>query len=214
MYEKFYSLSLDKQERIINAALKEFGKFGYKKTSAEQIASEAQISKGMIFHYFGTKLKLYEFLISYSYKYMKKAFSQATIDTSGLDYIEQYKVITKMKLKTYGDNSFIFDFLTMLYLHPENTEISEEVKCYYLKIIELRESILKSMELSASNNDFRDDIDLERIKKYIKWIIEGYSQEIIFKIGGKALSDVNIDYAWDEFDEILDDLKRIFYKKV
>lgn len=214
MYEKFYSLSLDKQERIINAALKEFGKYGYKKTSAEQIALEAQISKGMIFHYFGTKLNLYEFLINYSYEFVRRAFSQAMADINGLDYIEQYKVITKLKLSAYQDNSFVFEFLTMLYLHPENTEISKECSLYFSKIIEFREEVLKAMELSSDNNNFRKDIEMEKVKKYIKWILEGYSQEIIFKIGDKALSDVNLDYAWDEFDEVLDDLKRTFYKKV
>lgn len=53
--ERFFRLSEEKQNSIIDAALKAFGINGYKKTSVSDIAAEAGISKAMVFHYFGTK---------------------------------------------------------------------------------------------------------------------------------------------------------------
>ena len=38
MYEKFLALDENKRDIILRAALQEFGKYGYKKTSVEQIA--------------------------------------------------------------------------------------------------------------------------------------------------------------------------------
>lgn len=61
--EKFLNLPVEKQNIIIDAALKNFAVHGYKKTSISDIASSAGISKAMVFHYFGTKKELYVYLV-------------------------------------------------------------------------------------------------------------------------------------------------------
>ena len=43
MNTRFYSLELEKQQRIINAALKEFARNGYEKASTNEIVKEAEI---------------------------------------------------------------------------------------------------------------------------------------------------------------------------
>ena len=55
MNERFYSLSQDKQQRIINAAYKVFALNSYKKAPMSEIANEAEISKALLFHYFRNK---------------------------------------------------------------------------------------------------------------------------------------------------------------
>lgn len=49
----------EKVARILQAALHEFATQGYRAAKTEVIASEAQVSKGLIFHYFGNKANLY-----------------------------------------------------------------------------------------------------------------------------------------------------------
>ena len=61
MNEKFFDLKKEKQDRMINAALKVFGMRGYQFASTDDIVREAGISKGLLFHYFGSKLGLYSF---------------------------------------------------------------------------------------------------------------------------------------------------------
>ncbi len=53
--EKLKSLTLDKQERIINASLAEFARNGYERASTNEIVKEAGISKGSLFVYFNNK---------------------------------------------------------------------------------------------------------------------------------------------------------------
>ena len=62
MNEKFFSLPLDKQEKIINAGFRVFSQNSYKKSPMSEIASEAGISKSLLFHYFRNKKELYLFL--------------------------------------------------------------------------------------------------------------------------------------------------------
>lgn len=58
------NIDLKKYERIIQAALKQFAKQGYQRANTEDIAIAAGVSKGLVFHYFGNKQKLYERTIS------------------------------------------------------------------------------------------------------------------------------------------------------
>lgn len=62
MYEKFYSLPPEKQQRIINAGFRIFSQNSYKKSPMQEIANEAAISKSLLFHYFQNKKDLYLFL--------------------------------------------------------------------------------------------------------------------------------------------------------
>jgi len=66
MYDKFLSLEPDKQEKIINAAMKEFAEKGYTQASTNEIVREAGISKGLLFHYFSNKKQLFFFLHDYA----------------------------------------------------------------------------------------------------------------------------------------------------
>jgi len=68
--EKFFDLKKEKQDRIINAALKVFALNGFQRASTDEIVKEASISKGLIFHYFTSKLGLYSFLYDYSTRFM------------------------------------------------------------------------------------------------------------------------------------------------
>ena len=63
MNEKFQSLSQEKQQAVINAAMEVFGKNEYKRASTDLIAAKAGISKGLLFYYFRNKKELYLSLI-------------------------------------------------------------------------------------------------------------------------------------------------------
>ena len=70
MNEKFFDLKKEKQDRMINASLKVFAMNGYAHASTDDIVREAGISKGLLFHYFVSKLGLYSFIYDYSIRYV------------------------------------------------------------------------------------------------------------------------------------------------
>ena len=81
MNEKFFDLKKDKQDRIINAAIKIFATNGYRHSSTDDIVKEAGISKGLLFHYFGSKIRLYEFLYDYCVKFLTLELGNSIQDT-------------------------------------------------------------------------------------------------------------------------------------
>lgn len=210
IYDNFLALGEGKQERIRTAAMREFGRYGYKKTSVEQIAKKANIAKGMVFHYFGSKQGLFEYLSSYACEVIVKYFGDLEEALGELDFIEQYHYATQTKLKAFLEYPYVFELLTMFFMHPENLEISESIEEKYKRVIDLRSKVFAVMLNSDNTRSFRDDISTDKAKKYIAWLIDGYSQYLIGNLGRKPLADMNLDDYWDEFDEILCDLKRLF----
>ncbi len=47
--------SPESRERILDAALEEFGAWGYESASTNRVCRQAEISKGLLFHYYKTK---------------------------------------------------------------------------------------------------------------------------------------------------------------
>lgn len=62
MNERFYALSPEKQQAIINAGYRVFSQNSFKNSPMSEIAAEAGISKSLLFHYFHNKKELYLFL--------------------------------------------------------------------------------------------------------------------------------------------------------
>ncbi len=55
MNERFFLLQEEKQNQIINSAYKVFATNSYKKAPMSEIADAGNISKALLFHYFGNK---------------------------------------------------------------------------------------------------------------------------------------------------------------
>lgn len=55
----------DKRKRVIEVALREFAEHGYARASTNAITEAAGVSKGLLFHYFGSKKELYLDVLRY-----------------------------------------------------------------------------------------------------------------------------------------------------
>ena len=53
--EKFWDLKKSKQDNMINGSLKVFAAGGFRHASTDEIVAEAEVSKGLLFHYFYSK---------------------------------------------------------------------------------------------------------------------------------------------------------------
>lgn len=63
--ETFHNLPEEKQNVIIQMGLKEFASKSYAEASTDHIIKECGISKGILFHYFGSKKNFYIYLLEY-----------------------------------------------------------------------------------------------------------------------------------------------------
>ena len=71
-FPRFERLEPTLRHRILDAALKEFGRFGYGAASMNRLVKGAGISKGAIFNYFGTKAGLFDYIYRSSLEEVKE----------------------------------------------------------------------------------------------------------------------------------------------
>ena len=204
IYPKFFSLEQKKQERIINAALKEFVRNGYEKASTNEIIKEAEISKGSLFSYFNSKKELYLFLFEYVVEIIDKIYDE--VDWNETDLFKRMRQIGLVKFKIMKQYPKAFDFLNSA--SNENApEVKSEIDAMGNKLIESGLGIgYKNMDLTK----FRDDIDMEKMMNIITWTIMSFAEQQRSKVG--SFEDISIDVL-NEWDEYFDILKQCFYKK-
>ncbi len=110
MNDKFFDLKKEKQARMINAGLRLFALNGYHHASTDDIVKEAHISKGLLFHYFGSKAGYYAFLYNYVNRYAILEFS-SMIRTSGQDFFTLQEQLLNAEASVMEQHPFLFLFL-------------------------------------------------------------------------------------------------------
>ncbi len=167
MNEKFFDLKKDKQDRMINAALKVFSIGGYKHASTDDIVGEAGISKGLLFHYFGSKLGLYSFLYDYSVRFMKLELTGGVSSTER-DYFEIRRQMEYAKMQVLKNYPYMQQFLDRCRF--EN--VSEA-----LMAIERQKNVLSDMQAVLKNQSnrslFKSEVDYEKLDQMITYTLDG-----------------------------------------
>lgn len=204
IYPKFYSLDLEKRERIINAALKEFTRNGYEKASTNEIIREADIAKGSLFTYFINKKGLYLFLLDYVVEIINQIYDE--IDFNETDFFKRIKEVGLIKFKIMKRYPLAFDFLK-----TADKEDAAEVKS---EIEKLRSNTIEfGFQRGYKNIDwtkFREDIDLQKMLNMINWILLSFAEQQRDRIS--SFRDISME-VFKEWDEYFDIMKICFYKK-
>lgn len=136
MNEKFWNLNKEKQDRMMNAAMKVFSENGYTNACTDVIVKEAQISKGLLFHYFISKQGLYEFIVDYGIRYIRLECSSLNLsmDDPFWKNVKSIAMVKSMIMKQYP---YVFLFLNKALNESANT-VGEDI---YSKLREYKQYI-------------------------------------------------------------------------
>ena len=203
--ESFLRLTGEKQNIIIDAALKAFGTNGYKKTSISDISTTAEISKAMIFHYFGTKKALYIYLMELCGNMLMNEFDEK-FDNRVTDFFGRILSATNIKISVMKKHPEILSFLTSMYVENDK-EVKEEIKANLKKGEVFRSKVTVD---SIDYSKFKDGIDRVFIMKIFGWLTEGYLSQLSskFDIDSEALYN-----EFNEFNKCIELFKSNFYKE-
>lgn len=196
MNEKFWDLKKEKQDRMINAAFKVFSQYGYYHASTDEIVKTAGISKGLLFHYFGSKIGVYAFLYDYATRFVTLELT-GHVEKNENGYFELYEQILAAKVASMAQYPYIFLFLNKAdeedYLEAVD-EISERREKYHRIMEALREradvtkltekadyrktwdvmdfTVQGLIDKNVKSESFRADIFMQEALEYIDMIRE------------------------------------------
>lgn len=171
MNEKFFELKKEKQDRMINAALLVFSRYGYYHASTDEIVKVAGISKGLLFHYFGSKIGLYSFLYDYATRFVTLELAQ-NVDKGETEYFELYKQIVSAKAASMGQYPYIYLFLK----RAEDETYAEALS----EIMERREKYQRIMEALRERADitvFPPEINYNKVWNMLDYTVDGVMEK-------------------------------------
>lgn len=171
MNDKFWDLRKEKQNRIINAALKVFCAYGYKRASTDEIVKEAGISKGLLFHYFISKQGLYTFIYEYSAQYMKMEYTRC-IGEDEHDFFVLQTQLEQAKLQVMRTYPFMNQFLNRAFLE-EDGDILKEVAGEMDQYSDCLQEIYRKADLSL----FKEDVNPSQVLKIVLFTVDGLRNE-------------------------------------
>ena len=201
MNEKFFDLKKEKQDRMINAALKVFAQNGYKHASTDDIVSEAGISKGLLFHYFGSKLGLYTFLHDYSVRFMKLELTTG-VSSSVKDYFEIRKQMEFAKMQVLKNYPYMQQFLDRC--ATEN--VSEALVAIEGQRGVIRE-VYAGLKEQADQSLLADNVSFEKLDAMLDYTITGL---MCARFGDDSFHP---EMLYEETVSYLDMMKQISYKR-
>lgn len=209
MYSVFEKLPDEKKKRIIDACIKEFGANGYTNTSTNNIIKEANISKGLLFHYFGNKKNLYLYIVEYTTNHYVNLLleSMKVLDS---DFFQRVMDFAELKMKISAEEPLVYNFFASVYISDLPEEIKPEVNEIYSKLVEIsNEYSFKDIDMSK----FRDDIDKEKTIEIILLALYGISDKYAKIYKSREDKGFAIrQQASEEMKEYIEILKKGFYK--
>lgn len=203
------NLEPEKRERIINAALEEFAQKGYKNASTNEIVKKANISKGLLFHYFSNKKNLFLFLYDYSKDiFLNEFYNKVNYDET--DIIKRWKQIVLLKIELIQKYPVIYDFILASAV-DDSIEIKKELENQMKSVLE---DSYKRLFNNIDTSGFKDGIDIKRVSEIIFWVAQGFSNRELdyLKRDPAYKSHLDMNALVEDFDLYIELLKSAFYK--
>ncbi|WP_251859663.1 TetR/AcrR family transcriptional regulator [Clostridium sp. Marseille-Q2269] len=207
MNKTFNNIPKDKKEAILKAALEEFSMNGYEKASTNKIVEKAGVSKGLLFHYFSNKRRLFIYVYNYYFNFLKEKL-YINIDTEERDVLERVKKWTIVKIELIEKYPIVF----MLFI-KSRLNMPQDIKAILEKnqsreIKEAYEKILFNIDYSK----FKDNVNVQKCLKILMWTLEKYSEEYMIFNMNNSLLNIKKNNIKKEIQEYTDILTTAFYK--
>lgn len=189
----FDNLPDEKRITILNAGLLCFSRNGYKKSSINDIANEAGVSKASIFYYFGNKENLFLYLCDYTFEKLASVNNEEIVDL-----FEETLKVMKNKLMTEAKHPAMYDFLELV-----RSQKFDDEKIYAKIDFELAKkctTLFKNIDIKK----LKDEYDVDTAINLVSWVAMSCQSQYN--------TTLTYEEIYQEIKKYLDILKVAIYK--
>jgi TetR/AcrR family transcriptional regulator len=166
--ERYDKLAREQRENILNACIEEFAAHGYAQASTNAIVKRANIPKGTLFYFFGSKKDLFLYILDYAVASYAEQFKSLAGELP-TDLFERLKFIHKERMQFVLSQPLLFQLFYNAFVHTDD-EIRADLQDRYKGYATGSQEML-SRDIDRSK--FRDDVDVEKAVKMINLMLEG-----------------------------------------
>lgn len=207
MYHNFKNLIEDKKQRILEACILEFADKGYERASTNVIIKNANVSKGILFHYFGNKKSLFLYTVEYCIQFLISEYRKYPLQKSD-DIFERIIEFGMIKLKISHANPSISKLIVHAFMNtPE--DIRSEIKDRYTQLSnEFMPSIFKDID----STKFRESANPKKVIEIVILLLETLQEKYTKQYKGRELELLDdADKIMEEYKEYIEVLKYGIY---
>lgn len=150
----------EKQIEILKIATDEFATNGFYQTKTDIIAEKANVSKGLVFHYFKTKKNLYNETIKEAMIQLEKAMNEWEPPVNNLLDLFDYSLKKKMELTK--SHQFELQLVLDAYNHLDqfSEEVSRAINDYFERVNKVNYEMVAIIirKLPLKNGVFEEDV--------------------------------------------------------
>jgi len=175
----FKNLPEEKRQLVEDAAIREFGAFGYDKASINRIVDNCHIAKGSFYQYFEDKKDLFLYLIARVNEKKLEYISPVFKNPQEYDFFTLIRELFISGLKFAAENPEITLMGNWLFKnkgHPLHSEVVD------IGLENAQNIYTGFLKLAISRNEIRDDIDLDFVSYTISAmnisVVEYYFQNV------------------------------------
>jgi AcrR family transcriptional regulator len=157
----------DKPRRILDAAVRVFAAQGYDASRVGDIAKEAGVAYGLVYHYYESKELVLEAVFREAWGRLLAAVALA--EETGADASEQLELVVKIVLRTWRDDP---DLVRLLVREvTRNPHIQDELD----EIGQAFASLERMVRRGQADGTFRAELD----PKLAAWMLYGALEEVL-----------------------------------
>ena len=203
--DTFNNLNEGKKSKILDAAVEEFSRHGFRQASVNRMVERIGIAKGSLFQYFGSKEGLFSVIFNYAVELVRQSLRQVKRETSGADFFERIKESTLAGVRFIKRHPRIYRiYLKMIFQEdfPLRTEFLQQVHLFsaeYLRPV---------VEAGIARGDIRADTDVEMAVFMLDALMDRFLQAycVPFLDAGASIyqaSGEDLERKVDEFIKLL-----------
>ena len=157
----------DKPRRILDAAVRVFAAQGYDTARVGDIAKEAGVAYGLVYHYYDSKDAVLEAVFREAWGRLLAAVALA--EETGMDAAEQLELVVKIVLRAWRDDP---DLVRLLVREvTRNPHIQDELD----EIGQAFASLERMVRRGQADGTFRAELD----PKLASWMLYGALEEVL-----------------------------------
>lgn len=203
--DTFKKLDEGKKARILDAAVEEFSRHGFRQASVNRMVESVGIAKGSLFQYFGSKEGLFTVIFNYAVELVRQSLREVKKQTCDTDFFERIKESLLAGIRFIKRHPRVYRiYLKMIFQEdfPLRAEFLQQVHLFSA------EYLRPAVEAGIQRGDLRADTDIEMTLFMLDALMDRFLQAycVPFLDAGASIYQapaVELERKVDEFIRLL-----------
>jgi len=200
--ETFNKLDEGKKSKILDAAVDEFSRHGFRQASVNRMVERVGIAKGSLFQYFGSKEGLFHVIFNYAVELVRQSLRQVKKETSSADFFERIKESMLAGIRFIERHPRVYRiYLKMIFQEdfPLRAEFLQQVHLFSA------EYLRPAVEAGIARGEIRADTNIEMAVFMLDALMDRFLQAycVPFLDAGAGIYEAPRDELSRKVDEFI-----------